>query len=132
MKGILVALALLLAAVSLSGATGEEQFSDKLELKQNYTLYLDSVDWKGQTIVLYLYRDDTGAIIDKALVAKGDSFVLSHDGDLIVTGKLDQIFIGTKSYLVLLKHIYQFDKETGENILYIERAMLEKPYTTPT
>ncbi len=130
-KFLIVTAAILLFAAANTAVVADRvtDLNDSINLDQNYTLYLASVDGKSRTAEFHLIYDLH--VLDKKVVSEGDSIALFHGGDIIVAAKFDQLWVGSGGYSVEINNLYQFDRDTGRNILYTERVMLQKPYIDP-
>lgn len=109
---ITIAIALLLVIASPAGAASKKVLSDTLDLEQKYKLHLESVDVAGspRTATLQLLR---GGVVDEKVVVSRDNFELYDGGTLIVNATLDSVFVGATGYIVQIRNLVQYDKDTG-------------------
>lgn len=127
---LLMAIAVLFAVVSPAGAVNTDtKQTDTLKLEQGYNLRLVSTDVISSPRTAVLQLNQGG---DEKTVVSGDEFSL-YDGQshLIVTAKLDAVFVGATGTLVQIKNLIQYDKDTGEVILTMDRVILFIPYHPP-
>jgi len=127
---VMMAIAVLLAVVSPAGAANTDtKLTDTLNLEQGYKLHLVSTDVNSSPRTAVLQLNHAG---DEKLVASGDEFSLyDGQGHLIVTAKLDSVFAGATGTLVQIKNLVQYDKNTGEIILTMDRVILLIPSHPP-
>ncbi len=127
---VMLAIAVLLVVVSPAGAANTDtKLTDTLNLEQGYKLHLVSTDVNSSPRTAVLQLNHAG---DEKVVASGDEFSL-YDGQahLIVTAKLDAVFVGATGTLVQIKNLIQYDKNTGEIILTMDRVILFIPSHPP-
>ncbi len=123
---VMMAIAVILAAASPAGAVNTDiKLTDTLTLEQSYKLHLVSVDLNSSPRTAVLRLNHAG---DEKEVASGDEFSLYDGQALIVTAKLDAVFAGATGTMVQIKNLVQYDKNTGEIILTVERLYLYIPY----
>ena len=126
---ITIAIAMLLLIASQAGAASKNVYSDTLDLEQKYKLHLESVDiGSPRAATLQLLH---GRVVDERVVVSGDNFRLYDGGALIVNATLDSVFVGATGYLVQIKNLVQYDKNTGAIILTMDRILLFIPYNPP-
>ena len=124
---LVLAIALLLAISQTAGAVSTEpKLNDTLELEGKYKLHLESIDMSGpvRSTVLQLRH---GSVIDEKVVMSGDAFSLYDGQALILNGTVYSVFSGATGNLVSIRNLVQYDKETGEVILVIDRVNLFIP-----
>lgn len=131
---LVMAIALLLAVSHTAGAASlQPKLSDTLELEGNYKLHLESIDVSSteRSAVLQLRH---GGVLDEKVVMSGDAFRLYDGQALILNGTVSSIFSGANGNLISIKDLVQYDKETGEVILVIDRVnlfILQHPTVRP-
>lgn len=127
---LLLAIAVLLVVVSPAGAANTDtKLTDTLKLEQGYNLRLVSTDVNSSPRTAVLQLNQGG---DEITVTSGEDFSL-YDGQahLIVTAKLDAVFVGATGTLVQIKNLVQYDRNTGEIILTMDRVILLIPSHPP-
>lgn len=127
---LILGIALLLAVSHTAGATSlKPKLNDTLELEGNYKLHLESIDISSleRSAVLQLRH---GGVLDEKVVMSGDAFSLYDGQALILNGTLS-VFSGANGNLISIRNLVQYDKETGDVILVIDRVNLFIP-THPT
>lgn len=130
---VTIAIVLLLIIASPAGAASKKVVSDTLDLEQKYKLHLESVDiGSPRTATLQLLHSGAhGRVVDEKVVVSGDNFKLYDGGTLIVNATLDAVFVGATGYLVQIKNLVQYDKDTGAIIRTMDRVILLIPYHPP-
>lgn len=121
---LVLSLALLLAVSHTAGAANTNLKSmDTLELEGKYKLHVESIDPISPTrsAVLQLRH---GGVIDEKFVVTGENFSLYDGQALILNGTVSSIFSGATGNLIMIKDLVQYDKETGDVILVIDRVTL--------
>lgn len=124
---LVMAIALLLAVSHTAGAASlQPKLSDTLELEGNYKLHLESIDISSpeRSAVLQLRH---GGVLDEKVVMSGDAFRLYDGQALILNGTVSSIFSGANGNLISIRDLVQYDKETGEVNLVIDRVILFIP-----
>lgn len=125
---ITIAIALLLVIASPAGAASKKVPSDTLDLEQKYKLHLEIVNAAGnhRTATLQLLH---GGVVDERVVVQGDNFKLYDGRNLILNATLWSVFVGSDGYIVQIRNLVQYDKDTGEIIRTMDRVSLFVPYS---
>ena len=106
----------------------EKKFGDTFNLRQGYRLYLDSVDWSNQTIILQLIKAN-GEIVDSQILTKGSNFnFYDHNVpyNLIINATFQSLFIGRDLYAIRIVDLVQYNKNTGKAMLTVDNIVLFK------
>lgn len=102
----------------------KEKFRDTFNLRQDYELYLDSINWDNQTIILQLTKNN-GSIIQSKTIKAGNNFTFydyNVPNQKIVNATFRSLFIGRDLYAVRIIDLTQYNKNNGR-IIYIEDNM---------
>ena len=125
-KIIMAAIILLFVASSTYAEAKQENFKDKFKLEQGYWLHLDNIDvWgspRNATLQLTMHHD----VSDEQILPSGTIFNLYDGAVLIAQGELRTVFSGKDYNIIDIRNLTQYDKVTGDEILYQEKIMLGK------
>jgi hypothetical protein len=96
-----------------------------IDLKQDYEITLMAADDNSVPKQIWLKFTRSGETIDERIVSLGDSFSFYDGNALIADARFSQIFQGAQSLMVQIMDLNQYNRATGEPILYLDRVMLE-------
>jgi hypothetical protein len=103
--------------------------SETVKLKQGYDLVLMAADDMSTPQQIWLQLSRNGNSTDDRVVALDESFSMYDGSALIVTSTFDPIFSGSESLMVRLTGLSQYNRNTGALMLYLDRVMMELPYS---
>jgi hypothetical protein len=96
-----------------------------IDLKQGYELTLMAADDNSDPKQIWLQFTRGGETIDERIVSLGDSFSFYDGNSLIANARFSQIFQGAQGLMVQIMDLNQYNRNTGEPILYFDRVILE-------
>ncbi|MGP8337941.1 MAG: S-layer protein domain-containing protein [Methanosarcinaceae archaeon] len=100
--------------------------TDTLKLKQGYYLKVTAIDVTADKAWMQLSRAN-GDVVDNCVVTGGECFDMCDDGTLILEiGELTT-FQGMYDCIVVIDNLIQYNKNTGNPILSIDRFVLVCP-----
>lgn len=132
---VLVAIALLfmIASSAIVMAKQEEieqkDITDTFKLKQGYRLHLAAIDVDGNKTWMELTRAN-GDVVDDHVFESGDYFSLYDDETLIVEARKLTVFKGLYVRLVVMYDLVQYNKNTGNPILTMDKVIFVLPSST--
>lgn len=103
--------------------TKPEKITDTFKLKQGYRLHLAAIDVDVEKVWIELTRAN-GDVVDDGVFQNGDYFSMHDDGTLIVEATKLTVFQGIGSNIVVAYDLVQYNKNTGNPILTMDKVVL--------
>jgi hypothetical protein len=136
MKKILAIIAVALLFVIASSAVvmakqeeiEQDDITDTFKLKQGYRLYAE-INVEATKTWIQLIRAN-GDVIDDHVFENGEYFSLYDDETLIVEARKLTIFKGLFDSLVVMDDLVQYNKNTGNPILTMDKVIFVWPSST--
>jgi len=134
-KKILVIVAVALMFVIASSAVAmakqeeikQEKITDTFKLKQGYRLHFAAIDVDSMKVWMELTRAN-GDVVDNGVFQNRDYFSMHDDGTLIVEATKLTVFHGILTDLVKIDDLVQYNKNTGNPILTVDKVILALQY----
>ncbi|MDO9517617.1 MAG: S-layer protein domain-containing protein [Methanosarcinaceae archaeon] len=129
---VIIAVALLFVVASSAGAMAkqeeikQEKITDTFNLKQGYRLHFAEINVAGTKVWMQLTRVN-GDVVDDHVFQSGEYFSMYDDETLIVEATELNIFQGNLVNLVVIDDLVQYNKNTGNPMLTMDRVVLAKP-----
>lgn len=103
--------------------------TDTFKLKQGYRLHVAAIDINDNKTWMQLTRAN-GDLVDECIVNNDECFSLYDDGTLIIdTGNIT-LGRGLVDNLVIIDDLVQYNKNTGNPILTVDKVILVCPTQT--
>lgn len=107
----------------------QEEIIDTFKLKQGYRLHLAAIDVDGKKAWMELIRANDDFVDDHVFVS-GEYFSLYDDETLIVEARKLTVFKGSFTSLVIMYDLVQYNKNTGNPILTMDKVIFVLPSST--